>query len=428
MALFEAFDHWTQADFDAYAQTKWRSNRFNRERGEVRQRLTSALEQARAHSDAPLGDLALWTSRDHPAFVNGHEVRHQLAIWCREPSLREALQARDPTVLAEEPQTTHAHAGLCLDEQRLTWLLAVPAEARFDQAAWRTQVQELERLAREPGAVLRLGGELAEPGALAQAASSEAAVDLRIEWPVARDAVLAGAVGVEELGAKVAQTLIVLRAVLDAVPEIAAPPAAPAEPTPAAAEVVQPSRAAILPPPRSRPMRPVAPAGSAHQEARPEPHFEPRFEPRPPPRPLAQPPVSAHPNAPRPQSNDRRDQAPRGPGPEQPRRPAPPQPSAPGPGRPAHAGAPHPGGPRRDDRGPRPQDPRSQGPRAYELGPDPRAKEAFAAVAPGARVTLLAGLFAGKIATVQSVSGDAVQVLLGSMAVKVALADLRLAP
>ena len=428
MALFEAFDHWTQADFDAYAQPKWRSNRFNRERGEVRQRLTSALEQARAHAAAPLGDLALWTSRDHPAFVNGHEVRHQLAIWCRAPSLREALQSRDPTVLAEEPQTTHAHAGLCLDEQRLTWLLAVPAEARFDQEAWRTHVPELERLAREPGAVLRLGGEIAEAGALAQAASSDAAVDLRIEWPAERAAVLAGAVGVEELGAKVAQTLAVLHALLGAVPEIAAPAAEPAAQAPAAIATVQPTRASILPPPRSRPMRPVAPAGSAHHEARSEPRFEPRFEPRPQLRPPVHQPPPGPPAGQRPQSNDRRDQAQRGPGPDQARRPGPPPQSAPGPSRPAQAAGPHPGGPRRDERGPRPQDPRSQGPRAYELGPDPRAKESFAAVAPGARVTLLAGLFAGKTATVQSVNGDGVQVLLGSMAVKVALADVRLTP
>jgi len=48
-------------------------------------------------------------------------------------------------------------------------------------------------------------------------------------------------------------------------------------------------------------------------------------------------------------------------------------------------------------------------------------------VAPGARVTLNTGLFAGKVGTVQAVAGDTVHVLLGLMAVKVALADVRLA-
>ena len=65
--------------------------------------------------------------------------------------------------------------------------------------------------------------------------------------------------------------------------------------------------------------------------------------------------------------------------------------------------------------------------RPFELRPDPRERPAHETVAPGARVTLLSGLFAGKTATVTHVAGDHVQVHVGLMAVKVPIGDVRLA-
>ena len=44
----ERFDGWTPKDFEAYAKTKWRSNRFNLERQRVRLRLMDLLERATA--------------------------------------------------------------------------------------------------------------------------------------------------------------------------------------------------------------------------------------------------------------------------------------------------------------------------------------------------------------------------------------------
>jgi len=422
MALFEAFDRWTDADFDAYAEAKWRSNRFNRERGAVRQRLASLLEQAVAQAGAQLGDLELWTSRDHPAFVNAHQVTHQLAVWCRSPSQREALQARDGAVSAQDPHACHAHAGIRVDETSVTWLLAVPAEARFDQPAWRAGMADLLALAGEPGAVLVVDGQACQADTLRALAATDRPVDLRIEWRVDRPTALAGAYGVEDVALRLQQTLPVLRAVLGNTPSadaIAAPP----QP-----QVIEPlaerPHASVIPPPRSRPMRPIAPAGTAHIEARPEP-----------PRPVAPP------------WQPRRDETQR---PQETRRPHPPgpplaqdgrgggrpqaasaSPASAGEGRARSAGgegrrAPDSrqgGAPRQGDRGPRP----GGSSRPYELGPDPRERETVTTVAPGARVTLNTGLFAGKVGTVQAVAGDTVHVLLGLMAVKVALADVRLA-
>ena len=48
-ALFdERFEGWLAADFDAFAERKWASNRFNLERGRVRSRLLDLLGQVRS--------------------------------------------------------------------------------------------------------------------------------------------------------------------------------------------------------------------------------------------------------------------------------------------------------------------------------------------------------------------------------------------
>ena len=64
--------------------------------------------------------------------------------------------------------------------------------------------------------------------------------------------------------------------------------------------------------------------------------------------------------------------------------------------------------------------------RAFELGPSPQKPTTSSGVlAPGARVELQKGMFAGKTGTVAEIAASHVQVLLGLMSVRVPTADLR---
>ena len=78
MGLFqERFEAWEAADFAAYEPSKWASKRFNLERGRVRRRLISLLEQMVSGGQVETSDLEIWTSRDHPNFFNKHKVDRQ---------------------------------------------------------------------------------------------------------------------------------------------------------------------------------------------------------------------------------------------------------------------------------------------------------------------------------------------------------------
>jgi hypothetical protein len=489
VALFEeTFEAWTGADFDAYVETKWRSNRFNLERGRVRQRVMSLVEQATQGRD--LAGLELWTSRDHPAFVNAHTVDHQEAFWCRTAVDRERLQARDDTVSASEPINCHAHAGLSVGLEGVVLVLRVPVDAKFDQTAWRRHVERLGAWAAEPGHLLQIDGQQGDLEALAAAASQDRPVEVRVARRIPRELALEGQGGLPEVALWLDVALPLLQDCLGPVPEaVDAATDATGSTEPAPDEVV--TTAASMPPPRQRPMRPVAPAGSAHPErpaaseravgpyrpawaretapqasfrapaapgsasadAReerpgPPPRDDRRGPPPPrdsgPPRGPVPPRDSAQPPRPDPRAGDSRPRddrprddrrAPLGP-PADRRAPAgPPGPRGDAPGRSperpddrrprADSRPPHGDRPRDD----RPRDDRFRGGpgRPYELGPDPREREQPTSVAPGARVQLLGGLFAGKVATVAEISGGQVHVMLGAMAVKVPLDQVRLA-
>jgi len=504
LALFEErFQAWAAADFDAYAEAKRKSNRFNLERGRVRQRCLSLLEQALAHATdavpelrATGADLELWTSRDHPAFVNDHQVVRQLAVWCRPTAAREALLVRGGAPVAE-PDRGHPHAGLCLDDQGVTLLWRVPAAALSDQATWRAAQEAIAALAQQPGADLLIDGELREFEALAQAAAAPDHVEITVRRAWTRQEALDGAAGIEEVAAWSALALPVLRAAMAPVPEAtsaaasasnAEPASVPATPVaateraekgPAAVEapaVQADSDVTVTAPGAPEPVRPRAYRPQTRAPARAIPAELPMRAPIerivPPtwdPALLEQQRLAEEARvwaeqdrlraeAAR-QRAARAQEAPR-PGPA---RPNVTRPDSPGPDS-ARPGPAWPGPPRheppRADRGPphrpaqswqgppqgeRPQHERSPGPperrpqeprfdrspprpggRPYELGPDPREAQApVGEVAPGAKVTLTTGLFAGKTATVTQVSGDQVQVMVGLLALKVSLRDVR---
>ena len=92
MALFERWESWQPADFDAFAEPRWKSNRFNLDRTRVRNRLQSLMEQASVGLD--LNGLAWWASRVEPSLVNDHKVEQLRVLLTRPQAEREAKIGR----------------------------------------------------------------------------------------------------------------------------------------------------------------------------------------------------------------------------------------------------------------------------------------------------------------------------------------------
>lgn len=420
MALFEErFEAWTGADFDAYAEPKWKSNRFSLERTRVKTRVVSLVEQALVRSGVPAVGVELWTSRHDPALVNAHSVSRQLVLLTRPVAAREAIEARDPGLSASEPDRFHAWLGVEVDRNGVAFRLCLPEGARMDRTRWPAHLAAWQALTLDHA--VRIAGQVVPPESLTSLESQP--VDVRLEQTFERQAALEGAAGIDDLALWLTRTLPILQALfqvegeLHETPPVPLPAEVPAEPqtepheASIASEVpvhvqVSPAQVPEVPPRRTGTYRPAgAPSRRAPlpvQERAPldrivPPTWKPeetvvgrqihegktQVEKRPMPRPHADF---------RPQGG--RDTAPRQQG--------------------QHPAA---------QRGPRPYEVAS----AQPLGEAKKAAPVQTILGPGARVKLTTGLFAGKFGTVTEIRGDDVQVMLGLMAVKVGKADVQLA-
>jgi len=134
------------ADFEAYAPKKWKSNVFNRERLEVKQRLLvlgKALQPGLLSADG--SPLALDASGEHPALWNHRQVEAQHLFLSRNEGARRELDAildkqktlasliDDPT-----PQRNHVFLAITLTHQALEVAVKLHPDARIDR-------QNLER-------------------------------------------------------------------------------------------------------------------------------------------------------------------------------------------------------------------------------------------------------------------------------------------
>ena len=86
------FSGFTDKDFDAYAPTKWKSNVFNRERLEVKQKLLAlGKELAGSLTAADGSPLACEASVEHPALWNHKQVEAQHLFFARNEGARREL-------------------------------------------------------------------------------------------------------------------------------------------------------------------------------------------------------------------------------------------------------------------------------------------------------------------------------------------------
>ena len=136
----------TDADFEAYAPKKWKSNVYNRERLEVKQKLLALgrdLSPLLLASDG--SPLTLEASVEHPALWNHKQVEAQHIYFSRHEGARKEIDAiiergqslasmlDDPT-----PQRRHVFLALTLTHDRLEAALRLHPDARVDR-------QNLER-------------------------------------------------------------------------------------------------------------------------------------------------------------------------------------------------------------------------------------------------------------------------------------------
>jgi len=141
-----SFAGFTAADFDAYQPKKWKSNAFNRERLEVKQKLVAfgrALEGAMTAADG--SPLAVEPSVEHPALWNHKQVEAQHLFFSRNEGARKELDAiidrqkslasliDDPT-----PQRNHVLLAITLAHETLELSLKLHPDAKVD-------LQNLER-------------------------------------------------------------------------------------------------------------------------------------------------------------------------------------------------------------------------------------------------------------------------------------------
>ncbi len=134
------------ADFEAYAPNKWKSNVFNRERLEVKQKLLALgreLQSSLTGSDG--APLAVDASVEHPALWNHKQVEAQHLFFFRNEGARKELdliidrgkslasQIDDPS-----PQRNHVFMAVTLGHRALEVAVKLHPDARVDR-------QNLER-------------------------------------------------------------------------------------------------------------------------------------------------------------------------------------------------------------------------------------------------------------------------------------------
>jgi transcription antitermination factor NusG len=140
------FPGFTDRDFDAYAPNKWRSNVFNRERLEVKQKLLALGKELAGMLTASDGSpLLCEASVEHPALWNHKQVEAQHLFFSRNEGARKELdriidRSRPMSAMLEDPtpQRNHIFLSVSLDHERVELAVKLHPDARIDR-------QNLER-------------------------------------------------------------------------------------------------------------------------------------------------------------------------------------------------------------------------------------------------------------------------------------------
>jgi transcription antitermination factor NusG len=168
MSTFAGF---TNADFDAYVQKKWKSNVFTRERLEVKQKLLQLgreLQPAMLAADG--SPLACEASVEYPTLWNHKQVEAQHLYFSRNEGARKELDQiidRQKSLASmiddPSPQRNHVFLALSLSHSELEVSVKLHPDARVDRQNLERkcedhfEAEKLVRAVRELGASWRAG-------------------------------------------------------------------------------------------------------------------------------------------------------------------------------------------------------------------------------------------------------------------------------
>lgn len=145
------FPGFTDRDFEAYSPNKWKSNVFNRERLEVKQKLLALGRDLAGVAVAADGSpLTCEASVEHPALWNHKQVEAQHLFFSRNEGARKELdrlidRARPILTMLEDPtpQRNHLFLSVSLTHEHVELAMKLHPDARVDR-------QNLERKLGEP--------------------------------------------------------------------------------------------------------------------------------------------------------------------------------------------------------------------------------------------------------------------------------------
>jgi hypothetical protein len=144
--MSQGFTGFTASDFDAYQPKKWKSNVFNRERLEVKQKLLALGRELQGALMGPDGaPLAVDASVEHPALWNHKQVEAQHLFFSRNEGARKELdriidREKSMASMIEDPTPLRNHVFLAvsLGPDALDLSLKLHPDAKVD-------LQNLER-------------------------------------------------------------------------------------------------------------------------------------------------------------------------------------------------------------------------------------------------------------------------------------------
>ena len=161
------FSGFTARDFDAYAQKKWQSNAFTRERLEVRQKLVAIGRSIAGKLIGSDGSpLAFETSVEYPALWNHKQVQSQNLYFFRNEQARRELDAilnRQKPIAAmiedPSPHKNHPFLGIAVLEDGVRLGLELHPEADVDRRSLEKKCQDYFEKERFLSLLCELGSE-----------------------------------------------------------------------------------------------------------------------------------------------------------------------------------------------------------------------------------------------------------------------------
>ena len=144
------FPGFAASDFDAYQPKKWKSNVFNRERMEVKQKLLALGRELQGALTGPDGaPLAVDASVEHPALWNHKQVEAQHLYFSRNEGARRELdriidRSKSMASMIEDPTPLRNHVFLAvtLGHDALELSLKLHPDAKIDRQNLERKVED----------------------------------------------------------------------------------------------------------------------------------------------------------------------------------------------------------------------------------------------------------------------------------------------